>query len=266
MNRIALLLAIALGASGFFLLQRHKQRFEHEVSGGSLVPVVVARQDIPLGAQVTEDLVAVRELPAKYLEDRHILASDARRILGVRTSMGVRANESVLWTDLATASASERSLSGLVQQGMRAVTVRASHGSSLGGLLRPGDRVDLLLTTERGSGGEVTIPLLQNLLVLAVGSDTGAPDGSQMRSLASADVTLSATVAQAQALVHASTSGALSLVLRNPDDISVARDLPETTAADIQLAERIARLQNRRGRTEDADDAKKEIERVSSDR
>src|SRR5688572_29806238 len=167
MNRKALLAAALAAVAGLVMLFLYMERFKAEATGGAPVGVVFAVQDIPLGTAITKQMVGIRPLPQAYVEDRHVVASDARRIIGVRVSMGVKANESVLWTDLATTSEQRRDLSALVRNGMRAITVRADVTSSFGGLLRPGDRVDVLLTAARsegGSGERVTIPLLQNLL------------------------------------------------------------------------------------------------------
>jgi pilus assembly protein CpaB len=88
----------------------------------------------------------------------------------------------------------------------------------------------------------VTIPLLQNVIVLAVGQDTGAiQDGNARRAASISQVTLGVTVTQAQLVAFATDRGRLTLVLRNPDDIAILKDLPETTVDDILEAERKAR-------------------------
>lgn len=273
MNRKALIAAGIAALAGLGMLFLYMKRFEAEASGGAPVMVLMATQDIPLGAAITREMVGARPLPSAYLEERHIRSADAERIYGIRVSMGVKANESVLWTDLATTSEQRRDLSALVRSGQRAITVRAGATSSFGGMLRPGDRVDVLLTADRPGAGlagvgdlvmsRVTIPLLQNLLVLAVGRDTGGEDaapgarptgrpGVQLNQ-----VTLSATVAQSQTLTYAADRGQLTLILRNPDDIAIIDGLPETSARDILEPERRAVLL-RRERPESAP----EIERV----
>lgn len=250
MNKAALLAAAAAALLGLGMLWLYMKRFEAEASGGPPVAVVMASQDIPLGATLTEEMLGLRNLPASYVEERHIRAADAQRIIGVRVSMGVKANESLLWTDLATTSQQRRDLSGLVRNGMRAVTIRADTTSAFGGLLRPGDRVDLLLTTSRdgtAEGNKVTIPLLQNVIVLAVGKDTGIEevDGRRRSERRFNEVTLSVTVEQAQILTLAGSSGNITLTLRNPDDIAILEGLPETTRNDILESERRARLLRR---------------------
>jgi len=275
MNRKALIAAGIAALAGLGMLFLYMKRFEAEASGGAPVMVLMATQDIPMGTAITRQMVGARPLPSAYLEERHIRASDAERIYGIRVSMGVKANESVLWTDLATTSEQRRDLSALVRNGQRAITVRAGQTSSFGGMLRPGDRVDVLLTADRpgaamaGVGdlvmSRVTIPLLQNLLVLAVGRDTGGeqaapgarPPAGGRPGVSLNQVTLSSTVAQAQTLTYAADRGELTLILRNPDDIAILDGLPETSANDILEPARRAILL-RRERPETAP----EIERV----
>src|SRR5690606_17218758 len=236
------------------MLLLYMERFEQEASGGPPQQILVAQRDIPLGTAITQDMLGYRALPQSYVEDRHIPASDAQRILGVRVTSGVRGGESLLWTDLATTSEQRRDLSALVRSGMRAITIRADVSASFGGLLRAGDRVDILLTAERDQRDHVTIPLLQNLLVLASGRDTGAPvRPGERRSTNSGtvnQVTLSVTLEQAAVLALAQEQGRLTLVLRNPDDIAIVENAPETTTADIIEPTRRARIQRRQPQPE----------------
>jgi pilus assembly protein CpaB len=244
MNRKALVAALIIALIGVALLLLYKKRFEDKVSGGAPVAVLMAVQDIPLGTVLTDRMLGVRYMPEAYVEFRHIRARDASRIIGVRMSMEVKANESILWSDLATTTGERRDLSSLVRNGMRAITIRADATSGFGGLLRPGDRVDAFLTVSRANDNDarVTIPLLQNVIVLAVGQDTGAiQDGNARRAASISQVTLGVTVTQAQLVAFATDRGRLTLVLRNPDDIAILKDLPETTVDDILEAERKAR-------------------------
>ncbi len=265
MNRKALVAALIIALIGVALLLLYKKRFEDKVSGGAPVAVLMAVQDIPLGTVLTDRMLGVRYMPEAYVEFRHIRARDASRIIGVRMSMEVKANESILWSDLATTTGERRDLSSLVRNGMRAITIRADATSGFGGLLRPGDRVDAFLTVSRANDDDarVTIPLLQNVIVLAVGQDTGAiQDGNARRAASISQVTLGVTVTQAQLVAFATDRGRLTLVLRNPDDIAVLKDLPETTVDDILEAERKARstmgVREERGERGERSDEKRE--------
>ena len=95
----------------------------------------------------------------------------------------------------------------------------------------------------------VTITLLQNVLVLAVGEDTGG-DESQEEERRTRDVSLAVTMEQATLLAHARTRGQLELTLRNPEDIELVEDLGETTDTDLIEPEERRRIQRRRPREE----------------
>lgn len=260
MKSRALLVAIAAAVVGLVLVVFYMQSFEAEASGGEPVSVLVARQDITLGSQLDPATMLVeRTVPADYVENRHIRAAEVDRIRGIRVVSGVRAGESLLWSDLATMSDSARDLSSLVRNGMRAITIQADQTATFGGLVRPGDRVDLLLTLDRPTpnGAEperVTVPLLQSLIVLAAGQDTGMIQRASQqqqpgRAQPMQNVTLSATVEQAQMIAFATQRGRLTLVLRNPDDTTTIEGLGETTTSDLVTIERRERVQRSRPRT-----------------
>lgn len=229
MNTRALGIAVILAALGAGSIVFYVKRFERRTSGGDPVPVLFAVQEIPLGSILKEEMLGVRSLPESYVEERHIRASESSRIIGVRVQSTLKPNESVLWSDLA-ANHKNRDLSSLVQSGMRAVTIATNQTSTFGGLLRPGDRVDILFTSSEESM-HATRPLLQNILVLAAGSDTGSASPSKARPFN--QITVSVTVEQSQLLAHARQKGTLTLVLRNPNDIKILDELPETSSADL---------------------------------
>ena len=117
---------------------------------------------------------------------------------------------------------------------------------TFGDLLRPGDRVDVLLTrTKLGADAKVvTLPLLQNVLVLAVGRSF-APASEREHTRGSASVTLLLTVDQASLLAQARRDGALSLILRNEDDLEIDQAPPETDDSDVLEQEKRAHRQRR---------------------
>jgi pilus assembly protein CpaB len=247
MNRKALWVSVAAVLVGLLLLVVYQRQFERETSGGPKVRILFAVGDVAAGEALQAAKLGFREIPEAYHEDRHIRQSDMNRVIGVQMATAVRANQALLWTDLATTSNGRRELSLLVRSGMRAVTVRADATSSFSGLIRAGDRVDVFGTMSRSNaeGDRVTLPLLQNVLVLAAGRDLGgevqaaqpggAPQGNtggQSRTDVTM-VTLSVTLEEAALLVFAQDRGRLSLIMRNPDDINVVEGLPETTMSNL---------------------------------
>jgi pilus assembly protein CpaB len=220
MNRIALFVGLALVSIGAVLMFLYKRRFEAEASGGAHVPVLVVARKLALGSTIADADVTTRSVPAIYVEDRQLRASDRGSVLGARVSTELRPGEALRWTDLATSTAYARNLSGLVKVGMRAAPLKAELGE-MTGLLRPGDRIDLVLTTNPRSKRQRTAIVAQAVLVLSVGVDLGGPGGMNTPDRRAKGVTVALTVEQAQLITHAQGLGTLSAVLRNPDDLAV---------------------------------------------
>jgi pilus assembly protein CpaB len=237
MKKLQLILSLGAALGSVGLAHLYLQRLEAEVSGGPKVQVLAAAEDVPVGATLKESSLAVRDVPQAYVEGRNIRATDIKKVLGARVSGGLKSNEVLLWSDLAQFSDHSRVLSGLVQNGMRAVSID-SRTADFDGLLRPGDRVDVLFSTgTKEDNGGSTVTLLQNLLVLSVGGNiTRAEDGANAGVSRGVSVSLSATLEQAQLLTHAAQRGRLALTLRNSDDIRLIEGVQETGAKDLALA------------------------------
>jgi len=237
-NRVALLVALAMAAVGSLLLYVYLRRFEQEVSGGPKIRILVAVKPIAMGQVVTDDMLGSGEVPQAYVEDRAVRESERSRVIGLRVSSPLRTQETLQWTDLALAADDRRDLSSLVQPGMRAVTVRATTQGTFA-LIRPGDRADVLATMPQGEQRE-SVVLLQNVLVLAVGLDTGAggdPGSKRPETDRNDQITLSLHVPEAQLLALAQEKGHLSVALRGPDDPRVTEglmDMNSTALTDPQ--------------------------------
>lgn len=230
MNKKALLIAVASAMLGLVLLQLYMRRFEEEIRGGDPVDILLARKDIPAGSVITAQHVSEYRVPERYASGRNVIASDMRHVVGTRVSTTVRANEPLLWTDIARMR-QDRSLANLVQPGMVATDIS---GQTFGGLLGPGDRVDVVLVGSNNHSGFIAndgerkraVILLQSVLVLAVG-------GSMERSNRSGAVTVLLAPEQAQLLLVSRGQGSLQLVLRNPDDVAVRDAVTAVTTDDI---------------------------------
>jgi pilus assembly protein CpaB len=236
MKRLGLITSIVAALGSIGLGHFYFQRVEAEISGGPRVSILVAAEDVPVGAPLSEKVLAVRDIPQAYVEGRHVPASEVKRILGARVIGGLRANEAILWSDLAKFNDHTRVLSGLVPNGMRAVALDG-RTVDFDGLLRPGDRVDVLFSTgDKNEATSSTITLLQNLLVLSAGGSIARADDETAASGArgrGSSVTLGANLEQAQVLTEAQLRGRLILTLRNSEDITLVEGLPETTAKDL---------------------------------
>ncbi len=223
MNRRALLIAVIIGIVGVFLLLLYQRRFELEASGGEKVKLLIAVKRLERGKPITEDMIATREVPIAYVDDRSVREIDKNKILGIRVGNTVKEQNLLLWSDLATGSDEKKDLSSLVLPGYRAVSIRAARDETSISLIRPGDYVDII--TVIGGGNTMTearasVVLLQRVLVLAIGSDT-SPDAFQddkPKYQAENLVTLSLTLSEAQILALAAERGKIAVAVRHPDD------------------------------------------------
>jgi len=111
---------------------------------------------------------------------------------------------------------------------VEAVSVRLDEDSSVGGFLKPGDSVNIwsVPTPDHTFDQQITSWLLPGVKVLAVGSETAAPeattsskDGDTSASTSTVSrtmITLEVTTEQAQQVIQAQTIGKIYLTLNPP--------------------------------------------------
>jgi pilus assembly protein CpaB len=130
-------------------------------------------------------------------------------------------------------------VSSIIKPGMRAYTIHTKGpSSSVAGFVRPGDRVDVLLTLRGGTndetGGGSTTTLLQAVEILAIDQilDSNADTLKMFEMWAKGDrftsVTLQVSPEQASLLFLGQSNGELSLALRNADDTAQVTTNPAT--------------------------------------
>jgi pilus assembly protein CpaB len=217
MNRTRLLmigvLAIALG----FLASVYVYKALQGKSSGNSDPgadVMVAANDLQVGARVEEHDVRVIRIPAS------VLPPNAPRkksdVVGHGVILPIVKGEFILPNHLAQENAGS-GLPALIPPGMRAVSVRVNEVVSVAGFVTPGTRVDVLLTGTPGSASDQqTTTVLQNVLVLASGHTLERNASGEAQN--TAVITLLVTPDDAQRLTLASSEGHIQLALRNPLD------------------------------------------------
>src|SRR5436190_1056700 len=126
MNRRALLIALVMGIVGVFLLLLYQRRFELEASGGEKIKLLIAVKRVERGKPITEDMIATREVPMAYVDDRSVREIDKNKVIGLRVGATVKEQNLLLWSDLASGSDEKKDLSSLVLPGYRAVSIRAA--------------------------------------------------------------------------------------------------------------------------------------------
>ena len=118
---------------------------------------------------------------------------------------------------------------GLVAQlknGQRAMAIRVTPESLVGGFVLPGSKVDIVWTKKRGDAESTTQIIQQDMLILAVDQKETRDEGQ--RSILGNTATLAATAEQAEQLTLASSMGELRLLLRSPLDTETPKYKPLT--------------------------------------
>ncbi len=204
--------------------------------------VVVAREEIPAGVELTTAILELREIPVSAVLSGAL--TDLDELEGRTTRYPLTLGEQVLESKLVGSDGTSGvELAYSVPAGMRAASVQFSEIMGAGGLIVPGDRVDVMVSTDYGrlfgpdeqpddndvAGHPTVITILQDLLVLAVGQEFAQPlDGDRDQATLRDDavevqpsavsVTLAVTADEAQTLFLASREGSLGLTLRSFGD------------------------------------------------
>lgn len=151
--------------------------------------------------------------PSGAFTDEDALLGEGERFV----ITAIEANEPILEWKI-TGAGQRATLSAIVEEGKKAVTIRVNDVLGVAGFVLPGDRVDILLTRQDKRAADddarkaYTDVLLQNVKVLAI--DQQADDRRDDPLVAKA-VTLEVDTEQAQKLTLAANIGQLSLTLRN---------------------------------------------------
>jgi pilus assembly protein CpaB len=214
--------AIFLGIVAVVLTRGYVSSVTQNVSAptgsAGTVMVVVAAQPMERGAVLEPNFLKVVSLPADAVPANvfHAISEltggkDQQR-LALRSLV---ANEPVL-ASYVSGPGGKLNLSGTVGAGMRAVSLRSTDVTGVGGFVLPGDRVDVLLTRTMGTNSNtLTQVLAENIRVLGV--DQSANDEAD-KPVVSKAITVEVTPEQASAISLGQSVGTVSLTLRHVAD------------------------------------------------
>jgi pilus assembly protein CpaB len=206
-----------------------------DVPKAKTVSIVVAKERIPRGTKITDNMIRMKEVP----EDDNLqgVITDKDAVIGCTARYDLVKEDLVL-----TSKVSAKGRGGMLsmipdpdpvtKQGYRSIVIQTpSEAASGGGFFVPGDRVDVLLVVdEKGSdqtGGTVTA-LLQDVEVAAVGGRMDVPDESKLDTKDVRNVALFVRPSDANKLALAQKEGTLHLTLRGLNDHATAETKVET--------------------------------------
>ena len=142
----------------------------------------------------------------------------------------VEVNEPILASKI-TGPGQRATLSAMLNDGMKAVTIRVNDVEGVAGFTQPGDHVDVVLTRPGERKTSINDVIIQNVRVLAV--DQTADQTSDKPVVVKA-VTLEVDETGGQKLALASQVGTLSLLLRKAGEVAEAAPR-QLTNADLAL-------------------------------
>lgn len=213
--------------------------------------IMVATQEIREGGEIGPESLAVKEIPLEALSNIHItlpskddpafareFENAKAKLVGRRVKRIVAADTPLFWIDISTEASVP--FAGLIGDGNRAVTMPVDGVSSVCGFIRPGSRVDVVLTAtaenlgivtgsaRAGEGsGLVTYVILQNAPVIA----TDRLYDLQSEPTGYGTITLNLPLKAALMMIQARSMGQITYLLRNVLDAKT-----EVEAARISIS------------------------------
>lgn len=251
-SRTGLLLAGFLAAvTGLLVFAALNSRGDDGVkstSGGAETTVVTAKQEIPARTEIKADMVELTRVPTNALLGGAFSSSEV--VVGRIARIPIYKGEQLVQDKLAS-DKSDLGLSYVVPQGTRAMGVKVDKVIGAGGLIRPGDRVDVIavvdvkysdLITNREFTETRSFTLAQNVEVLAVeqklvneppaASGTSAKDSAAKESAlveqpdAQPDgtvITLALFPDTTQRILISEEKGKIRLTVRAPGDNEIVK-------------------------------------------
>jgi pilus assembly protein CpaB len=172
--------------------------------------VVAAAMSIPFATKVEQKHVKLVEIPEGLTPEGFY--GSVEDVIGRVSTTNISRGE-ILVTERFRAHSAGSTLAALVNENMRAVTIRVDDVVGVAGFLLPGNMVDVLASRKRPRQRAISETILRNIKVLAVDQTASAENNEPVIVRA---VTLEMLPKQAEKLFRARIEGKIQLTLRNP--------------------------------------------------
>ena len=250
-QKILMLAAVFFGVLAFiFTYQQIKQERSKIMNSAVRVRLIRMKSDVSEGDKLMESDIEMYEAmrfvnaAANTLEIPWDRRSD---VIGSPVRSVVRKGDILTWRDFKQVFTKERTgLPAQTRSGWRAISIPVSQVSSVSGLIRPNNFVDVIGTfhfpdTKGDSSLDtVTMTILQRVKVLATGADIGYAQQNGAQANASAmgrsysTVTLELTPKEVEMIIFAQQKGSLTLSLRSYEDPNITTDVQSVDWAYLQ--------------------------------
>ncbi|MCA0910399.1 Flp pilus assembly protein CpaB [Qipengyuania gaetbuli] len=219
-------IAVFLGLVAVYLANAYfsgmEEQQEEIAEQQQLARIVVASQPLAFGQQLTDTNVRLVNWPSDSVP-QGAFTSLEQAMLGGRVALRpIVPGEPVLASKV-SGDNGRATLASNLPEDMRAVSIPINDVSGVGGFVRPGDVVDVILTRQiPGEGAQqtdkMTTVALENVLVLGIDQ---VADENNTEPVLSKTATLQTDIYGAQKLALAREIGVLSLALRNVENQEV---------------------------------------------
>ena len=214
---VALLLGLITSFLVFSWLQNEKNRLmAAPIPLSRNVQVLVSNADLSWGTKLTPEMMQLQEFPSGAIPEGHFTSLEAikDRVLLV----DLKRSELLLESKLAPLGTTSGGVAAVTDINKRAMSVKVDDVIGVAGFIKPGDRVDVMVTIEPEGGKQANMMskmILENVKVLATGTQMERK-GKDEEPKPVQVITVEVNVEEAEKLALASTQGRLRLALRNP--------------------------------------------------
>jgi pilus assembly protein CpaB len=217
---VALLLGLITSFLVFSWLQNEKNRLmAAPIPFSKNVPVLVSSADLSWGTKLTPEMMQLQEFPPGAIPEGHFTSLEAIKDRVILVDL--KRNELLLESKLAPLGTTSGGVAAVTDIDKRAMSVKVDDVIGVAGFIKPGDRVDVMVTIEPEGGKQANMMskmILENVKVLATGTQMERK-GKDEEPKPVQVITVEVDVEEAEKLALASTQGRLRLALRNPLNI-----------------------------------------------
>jgi pilus assembly protein CpaB len=210
-----MVVAITCGLGASYMTSRLlAERNNNAATEEAKVTILQAKEKISPYRIIREPqaVFELKEVPESVAPPKAV--SKLEEIQGKQLTRAVGKGQYVTADDVLTDSTAD--ITSRLPEGMRAITVKVTPESGVGGFILPNSRVDVVSINRIGNEPSARV-ILQKMLVLAADVRDTRDEGSKV--IQATNVTLAATPEETNRLVLASANGGeIRLVLRRPDD------------------------------------------------
>ena len=214
---LTIILAIVIALAGSFLAYNiaKKQTSPQNVVAekAETVDIAVAVVSLPWGTKITPEKIIMKPFLKDSLPPGTF--NNSEKLTNRVVISPIKLQEPIMESRLAGGE-SGGGIGAIVTPGKRAIAVKGNKVIGLSGLIKPADRVDILVTIKSGKK-TMTKLVLENILVLATGSKL--EQNAKGDPLPIDVYTLEVTPEEGEKLALASTKGSLQFALRNETDV-----------------------------------------------